>query len=327
MTRPARRRTAPSCARRSPGRPRSRTAATCPARSPTAGAPAPGPPRTPAFTARTARRVVRSEPSEPQSPQLVVRDVGPELAAATSRSTPRASAGTHRSVARARRGPVEPAAGVAGGRHSAPTVWCETARPARRRRDKDPVRSNASNISMISSADFTCVPPRGRRRISTASAPEEGPQPREAVRPTNVVSGRSHDRQWATFMTATGQLNGRLRAVSRGRCQSGNPAFFRSVLLRHPNSSFRCGEANVRPPAVPWSARPSTWRAAVSRMDSGAEGDRGWVDRSGGPPLGFIALVLVVGLAYVVAWLGGGVRRPAYRTRRGASRAVLTCQY
>jgi len=33
-----------------------------------------------------------------------------------------------------------------------------------------------------------------------------------------LVSGRSHDRQRATFMTATGQLHGRLRAVSRGRC-------------------------------------------------------------------------------------------------------------
>ena len=34
-----------------------------------------------------------------------------------------------------------------------------------------------------------------------------------------LVSGRSHDRQRATFVTATGQLRGRLRAVSRGRCQ------------------------------------------------------------------------------------------------------------
>lgn len=35
----------------------------------------------------------------------------------------------------------------------------------------------------------------------------------------DVVSGRSHDRQWAVLMSATGQLRGRLRAVSRGRRQ------------------------------------------------------------------------------------------------------------
>ena len=33
----------------------------------------------------------------------------------------------------------------------------------------------------------------------------------------DVVSGRSHDRQWAVLMSASGQLYGRLRAVSRGR--------------------------------------------------------------------------------------------------------------
>ena len=33
----------------------------------------------------------------------------------------------------------------------------------------------------------------------------------------DVVSGRSHDRQRAVLMSATGQLRGRLRAVSRGR--------------------------------------------------------------------------------------------------------------
>ena len=32
------------------------------------------------------------------------------------------------------------------------------------------------------------------------------------------MSSRSHDRQRATLMSATGQQNGRLRAVSRGRC-------------------------------------------------------------------------------------------------------------
>ena len=33
----------------------------------------------------------------------------------------------------------------------------------------------------------------------------------------DVVSGRSRDRQRAVLMSATGQLRGRLRAVSRGR--------------------------------------------------------------------------------------------------------------
>jgi hypothetical protein len=33
------------------------------------------------------------------------------------------------------------------------------------------------------------------------------------------VSGKSHDHQRAELTTASGQLNGRLRAVSRGRCQ------------------------------------------------------------------------------------------------------------
>ena len=57
------------------------------------------------------------------------------------------------------------------------------------------------------------------RRFSTATAPQEGPQPPDVARPTNFVSGRSHDRQRATFVAATGQLYGRLRAVSRGRRQ------------------------------------------------------------------------------------------------------------
>ena len=35
------------------------------------------------------------------------------------------------------------------------------------------------------------------------------------------MSGRSHDRQRATSVTATGQLHGRLRAVSRVRCHAG----------------------------------------------------------------------------------------------------------
>ena len=34
------------------------------------------------------------------------------------------------------------------------------------------------------------------------------------------MSGRSHDRQRAVFMSATGQLHGRLRAVCRVRCHA-----------------------------------------------------------------------------------------------------------
>ena len=44
----------------------------------------------------------------------------------------------------------------------------------------------------------------------------------------DVVSGRSHDRQRAVLMSATGQLRGRLRAVSRGRRQSAILSAFRS---------------------------------------------------------------------------------------------------
>ena len=61
-----------------------------------------------------------------------------------------------------------------------PTVWCETpaSSPASR---NDPVKSNASTMFMISSADFTVVPPGGGRRISTATAPQEEPQPPDAA--------------------------------------------------------------------------------------------------------------------------------------------------
>ena len=52
------------------------------------------------------------------------------------------------------------------------------------------------------------------------SAPEEGPQPRDAARQTNIVSGRSHGRQRAVLMSASGQFRGRLRAVSRDRRHS-----------------------------------------------------------------------------------------------------------
>lgn len=48
----------------------------------------------------------------------------------------------------------------------------------------------------------------------------------------DVVSGRSHDRQWAVLMSATGQLRGRLRAVSRGRRHSVEADFCRGCAYR-----------------------------------------------------------------------------------------------
>ena len=50
----------------------------------------------------------------------------------------------------------------------------------------------------------------------------------------NVVSGRSHDRQRATLTSATGQLHGRLRAVSRVRCHRSST---RSTAARRDSAS------------------------------------------------------------------------------------------
>jgi hypothetical protein len=72
---------------------------------------------------------------------------------------------------------------------------------------------------MISSADSRGVPPGGERRISTANRIPGGASTAGSGEADDVVSGRSHDRQRATLTSATGQLFGRLRAVSRGRCQ------------------------------------------------------------------------------------------------------------
>ena len=77
----------------------------------------------------------------------------------------------------------------------------------------DLVKSNASNLFMISSADFTVVPPGGGRRISTANRTPGGASTAGRGAADELVSGRSHDRQRATSATATGQLHDRLRAV------------------------------------------------------------------------------------------------------------------
>src|ERR1035437_4225543 len=59
---------------------------------------------------------------------------------------------------------------------------------------------------MISSADFTGVPPGGGRRFSTANRTPGGASTAGRGEADGIVSGRSHDRQRAVFMSATGQL-------------------------------------------------------------------------------------------------------------------------
>ena len=56
-------------------------------------------------------------------------------------------------------------------------------------------------------------------RFSTANRTPGGASAAGRGEADGFVSGRSHDRQRAGFMSATGQLRGRLRAVSRVRCQ------------------------------------------------------------------------------------------------------------
>jgi len=58
---------------------------------------------------------------------------------------------------------------------------------------------------MISSADFTVSLLGGVGRFCTATAPQEGPQPAGRGEADGIVSGRSHGRQRAVFMSATGQ--------------------------------------------------------------------------------------------------------------------------
>jgi hypothetical protein len=71
---------------------------------------------------------------------------------------------------------------------------------------------------MISSADFNLSLPRGDGASAPPTTPEEGTPTARRGEADDKVSGKSHDRQRAVFMSATGQLYGRLRAVSRGRC-------------------------------------------------------------------------------------------------------------
>jgi hypothetical protein len=73
---------------------------------------------------------------------------------------------------------------------------------------------------MISSADFTVSLLGAVGRFSTANRTPGGASAAGRSEADGIVSGRSHDRQRAVFMSATGQLHGRLRAVSRVRCQT-----------------------------------------------------------------------------------------------------------
>src|SRR6185437_14106456 len=70
---------------------------------------------------------------------------------------------------------------------------------------------------MISSADFNRSLFGSTGDFSTANRTRRGASNAGRAEANDVVSGRSHDRQWANLMSASGQLNGRLRAVSRGR--------------------------------------------------------------------------------------------------------------
>ncbi len=71
---------------------------------------------------------------------------------------------------------------------------------------------------MISSADFTVSLLGAVGRFSTANRTSGGASTAGRGEADGIVSGRSHVRQRAVFMSATGQLRGRLRAVSRVRC-------------------------------------------------------------------------------------------------------------
>lgn len=74
---------------------------------------------------------------------------------------------------------------------------------------------------MISSADFNSSLPRARWGASAPLiAPEEGASTAQGGEANDLVSGKSHDRQRAVLMSASGQLRGRLRAVSRDRRHS-----------------------------------------------------------------------------------------------------------
>ncbi len=74
---------------------------------------------------------------------------------------------------------------------------------------------------MISPADFK-LPLFGSTAHQHRYRTRRGAPTAGRGKANDVVSGKSHDHQRATHPSASGQLNDRLRAVSRGRCHS-NP--------------------------------------------------------------------------------------------------------
>ncbi len=135
-------------------------------------------------------------PGEPQRDQLVVRDVGADLAVRALDPLLDLRQELIDQL-RPRRGPVASTRPPHGRRRTGPPCGASTpaSSPASR---NDPVRSNASNIFMISSADFTVSLLGGGRRISTANRTRGGASTAGRGEADELVSGRSHDRQRAT---------------------------------------------------------------------------------------------------------------------------------
>jgi hypothetical protein len=99
---------------------------------------------------------------------------------------------------------------------------------------------------MISSADFTVSLLGAAGRFSTANRTPGGASAAGRSEANDVVSGRSHDRQRAVFMSATGQLHGRLRAVSRVRCQ------WRGLATRYDKLAITYRSAAVLQACIRW---------------------------------------------------------------------------
>ena len=85
------------------------------------------------------------------------------------------------------------------------------------------------------------VPPRGGRRFSTATAPQEGPQPRDAARQTNSCR--------ADPMTASGQLS----VAATGQPTWPPPGSFSWPLSKRCHTRDR---AHVPTPPGAWAQRP-----------------------------------------------------------------------
>src|SRR5436309_7232714 len=98
---------------------------------------------------------------------------------------------------------------------------------------------------MISSADFNSSLPRVDGASAPPPHPRKGPPTVRHGEADDELSGRTHDRQRAVLMTASGQLRDRLRAVSRGRRHT-----LFSTALRHPHGR-RVAATAERLPLIP----------------------------------------------------------------------------